>query len=137
MTSSSSTAPTCARTSSSTGRAARAPITSTEWAPTKRTQSVAIDHTGIDGVLIRTYGGGDRVLVRRTAELETIETGTGDDRIAVGDHAAFSGTGDALVTNHGGMLHSIDAKLVLRGGDGADALWFDDTGDPDRRPRAR
>ncbi len=107
-------------------------ITSTEWAPNKRTESVAIDHTGMDDVLIRTYGGGDRVLVHRIDQRHTIDTGTGDDQLAVGDNAQFASLPDSrgrTVTNHGGTLHEIDAKLVLLGGDGTDVLWFDDTGD--------
>ena len=47
--------------------------------PTKRTTSTVIDHGGLEDVLIRTYDGGDRILVRRIDVVHTIDTGAGDD----------------------------------------------------------
>ena len=109
-------------------------ITSTEWAPDKRTESVTIDHTGMEDATLRTFGGADRILVKQVDLKHTIETGIGDDEIAVGNNAGFgtatvSGRTVSVVTNSNGTLNQILAELVLRGGTGTDNLWFDDTFD--------
>ena len=111
----------------------RSRITSTEWAPTKRTTSTVVDHGDVDDVLIRTYEGGDRLLVRRLDVTHIIETGIGDDEVAVGSQAGFGtatvdGRTVSVVTNAGGVLDYIAAALELDAGDGTDALWFDDSG---------
>ncbi len=105
-------------------------ITSAQWSPTKQPPTV-IDQTGVDTVLVRTYGGGDRVLVRRlpTGTPHTIDTGAGDDQVAVGDTAAFTGPGDLAVTHDGGTLNEIRSGLTVLGGSGTDTLSFDDSGD--------
>ena len=104
-------------------------ITSASWTPTKQS-ATTIDQTGIETVLVRTYGGGDRVLVRRlpSATPHTIDVGSADDQVLVGTNASF--TGNQLgVTNAGGTLNSVRSALTVLGGAGTDTLSFDDTGD--------
>ena len=104
-------------------------ITSASWSPTKQS-ATTIDQKNVDTVLVRTFGGGDRVLVRRlpSATPHTVDAGSGDDQVLVGSSAAFS-TDQRDVTNAGGTLNSIRSGLVVLGGAGTDTLSFDDTGD--------
>ena len=110
-------------------------ITSTEWAATEpQTDNTTIDHAGLEDVLIRSYAGGDRVLVRRINVTHTIDTGVGDDEVAVGSNAGFGTRTDdenrtvSIITNASGVLDYITRALELIGGEGTDSVWFDDTG---------
>ena len=86
-------------------------ITSTEWTTEKRDRSMSVDHTGLDNVVIRSFGGDDRILVRKVAAgvPHTIESGTGNDEIVVGDNAGFGTGAIPTVTNTNSTLDDIDS----------------------------
>ena len=116
--------------------AGRDEIVSTEWEATKRAagDDTVIDHAELEGVTIRSGDGADRILVRRINVAHTIDSGAGDDEIAIGTGTDFgTRTVDdklvpAVVTT-GGTVDLVQAALELTGGVGTDSLWLDDAAD--------
>ena len=96
-----------------------------------------ITHAGVELVVLRTLGGGDRIAVRAIGVEHHVVAGEHSDRIAVGSNAAGAGTTSTAWTNSGGWVDDVDALLVVDAGTGPgvatgdDLLAVDDTGDTD------
>ncbi|MEA3510650.1 MAG: hypothetical protein U9R51_04365, partial [Actinomycetota bacterium] len=96
------------------------PTSTTLWTEGHTTVISATDSS--DLITVRTLAGIDNVLVPSLVADARIETGSDADRVAVGSNAA-------VATNTGGTLEAIDMLLTVDGGDGADHLTIDDSGE--------
>jgi Ca2+-binding RTX toxin-like protein len=72
--------------------------------------------------VLNTEGGADRIAVKGTSGLTTVNAGGDGDVINVGSLASVTG-------NTGGTLNAILGALTVNGGTGTNTLTFDDTGD--------
>jgi hypothetical protein len=86
--------------------------------------TIATTHTGT--TTVDTGAGNDRIAVRTVSGATTVLAQAGTDAISVGSNAGFWPDGFVSVN---GTVDGIAAKLTVDGGAGGDALRLDDTGD--------